>query len=1610
VSEDVCLCGHVWNEHKTDVRPFICKLCTKCKTWEPKRELVAPLPVKHHKPHSKYPFLYHGTPKSKLKSVLKLGLCPDYSDSHNEWPMAVYLTDDPTVAQSYAGHNGFPASDWVVLQIPTSALDYDDLMPDDYDFPDVWDRMDEAEQATYPDANENWATCPWYVSMAVCSQVAYLKKIPPEVIKVYTPGKTATTLAPVDPIIAERDAKFQELAYAQRGAPEDAMLRCQHHPLGAGIGPNALEHVGDLTWRMSDRFSQYKGQPGAMMEKVEKTLRWLTNDYGFQREMNGNMLNNYEARKPRLSGKSYDELKAEFFGLWDAYAEAHSQLRVFNYPQRIARDAAVALGKRDFARCIVFLRQLETMLNKGRESWFEEAGAYKPAKIAKVYTTYQAQHSRRYNFANLPSFYDLFESGKPGCNFGIYDLLGGEDDWQPYEDEAKSLAERRGVDLDEMEDKDEWIYKNVARFDLEARYNKLREFFAKMQFPVTAYRALDLKNFTDLRTHVDTRKTKNKLVPWSNEAFGHAWAWDEKGADTYGSNYRGSDDYTYVFRGLIGAPTDVDWETTLQVNFLMPEEHEIRLIDGSSIEITGYKKPRTSEWLPPEANFKTVVASHKTPALSTTTFPNMDKNDGEGSNAYALLPQFVEGMNNEPKIDTLLGGKPASAPQHPPPSLKAAARVQPAIVNFDPLPFEEFLKQEGFWSVAQGMDEDEMAMREQAYAENVEHFGTIEFPLTVWRAVEVPEGEPVNLEQTGIYWSWVENSADAYFGGSSMWGQGRGGKKGELAVIKAQILHADDVDWKGTMHANFVDPEENEVRVFPGTELKLLGIQRGDDFSYKPVPGQMNLTAAAVAETPTQSVTDTPQFKAWFGNSEVVDTTGKPLVVYHGTSVDDDFESFDTEGTGMIFFASDPAFASIYAQATNGRVIPCYLKVNDLFDYRRDWQLALDFWEEDSYLLDEFWIERLTSDYHELLAEQLTDEQKEAYGADQFVEQIKQGNWVAIECDMFIRWLRDRGCDGLTMFEHGSVNYAVFEADQIKSAVGNNGEFNDSDRITASKTSRMSDVLPTFDVFVKQEGGFDKLFASIADASSDWEQYYEYFDRDEQERFENLPDSQRDKIAWKRAYDDWHYHYDEVVQMHDSWSWPMKVWRAVTLKSPNGLKTNGIGVYWAYEENGAEAHWGGFGKGERTYILEAEITEAAVDWVSTMYANLSPSLGEDEKEITLKKGAQIKLLRYQDEGGVWKKALPAWKNVTAGLGDRNAYIPRTNTETPGLHSDPLFPEEMEPKVAYYNNDMLWLKHYLTMSQTEKAEEFVRTFPEHFADWLEEQEEFTPPMVPAAAEPKTDRSLPTSLPGPDDPSKWVVKQVPGGFELWNGYGSIVAKGKTQPELLKNWQNVVAKAYSSADKERKGRGQQDFFERLREHDEDALAAVPKQWLQSFMDDQGDEMMREAPADCPSFMHMSFETIVKNQWLVHKTDDPDGICHAGFTIGMDDLSRLGLTTYYKDAGKRGGYNFAFPANDNRSIRAAEDKYGSDAVIFRASGIEVYHYGDEERQVIFRGSEAHDIIPVYKNSEGWNLADDDHGKPVFQADYLWQIVQWVENHYAQYRKVIVKRASFEQ
>lgn len=67
-----------------------------------------------------------------------------------------------------------------------------------------------------------------------------------------------------------------------------------------------------------------------------------------------------------------------------------------------------------------------------------------------------------------------------------------------------------------------------------------------------------------------------------------------------------------------------------------------------------------------------------------------------------------------------------------------------------------------------------------------------------------------------------------------------------------------------------------------------------EQWKVKIQQGEVAADALAQGETKT----DSPEFKAWFGESKVVDKEGKPLVVYHGTKAGTAFDEFDIERSG----------------------------------------------------------------------------------------------------------------------------------------------------------------------------------------------------------------------------------------------------------------------------------------------------------------------------------------------------------------------------------------------------------------------------------------------------------------------------------------------------------------------------------------------------------------------------------------------------------------------------------------------------------------------------------------------------------------------------------------
>lgn len=161
--------------------------------------------------------------------------------------------------------------------------------------------------------------------------------------------------------------KFYDLADSQRGAPESAMLNTQR-AIGGGLMNATIEHVGDLIHRMCERPTFHNGGYNYVKPKVDRALIWLTQEYGFGREFIENLVNN-----ARSKGIPEEQYKRQAFDALRQYADAHRQLRPFNEVQRLANDAAIALGMTQFQQATLFLRRLQDYLNRGIEFWTAKA-------------------------------------------------------------------------------------------------------------------------------------------------------------------------------------------------------------------------------------------------------------------------------------------------------------------------------------------------------------------------------------------------------------------------------------------------------------------------------------------------------------------------------------------------------------------------------------------------------------------------------------------------------------------------------------------------------------------------------------------------------------------------------------------------------------------------------------------------------------------------------------------------------------------------------------------------------------------------------------------------------------------------------------------------------------------------------------------------------------------------------------------------------------------------------------------------------------------------------------------------------------------------------------
>jgi hypothetical protein len=239
-----------------------------------------------------------------------------------------------------------------------------------------------------------------------------------------------------------------------------------------------------------------------------------------------------------------------------------------------------------------------------------------------------------------------------------------------------------------------------------------------------------------------------------------------------------------------------------------------------------------------------------------------------------------------------------------------------------------------------------------------------------------------------------------------------------------------------------------------------------------------------------------------------------------------------------------------------------------------------------------------------------------------------------------------------------------------------------------------------------------------------------------------------------------------------------------------------------------------------------------------------------------------------------------------------------------------------------------------------------------------------------------------------------------YEQWY----LVCKWIEDNDLLDEVADLIDEPLASADD-------------MNECDPEIYTKFPSEWKSEIASYVNNWLEQHAPEELPtaSYLRPRDKRLLPAQtWLVHFSDEAEAIAQDGFTIGMHDMTKLGLTTRYSNKSMEksmGGYNFAFIANSRDAGSAAHNrKYGQHAVMFQNSGVRAYHTSDEEEQIMFSGKDVDPqmIILLRNTGDGWAVIGRSATRRGINSLYVSDFeasVQWVMAHYQTYRKKLFSR-----
>ncbi|MFD3300236.1 LPD38 domain-containing protein [Aquipseudomonas alcaligenes] len=287
-----------------------------------------------------------------------------------------------------------------------------------------------------------------------------------------------------------------------------------------------------------------------------------------------------------------------------------------------------------------------------------------------------------------------------------------------------------------------------------------------------------------------------------------------------------------------------------------------------------------------------------------------------------------------------------------------------------------------------------------------------------------------------------------------------------VKMEKPKVITQDQFEAMGDWSVNQVKAYRKSLMEQGHDGLYIQGLAWPVVFEGKNIKARRNVGTfdeSANVRYSAQLQTETPAFKRWFGDSKVVDADGKPLVVQHGT--DAEFTVFNqsrmgTFGTGIYFADSE----SNGAEAYGDNVVSAYLSLQN------PWVIDVDP-ESDGAFAEDFDHPGVEAILDLPNGRKILDKGKET---GLFGSQLREE-------------LEGLGYDGvIATYPDGSKEYVAFRPEQIKSAIGNNGDFDPANadiRYSLNSTAAEREALRKLGLGGNQ-GGLSKLAEAISNLTT----------------------------------------------------------------------------------------------------------------------------------------------------------------------------------------------------------------------------------------------------------------------------------------------------------------------------------------------------------------------------------------------------------------------------------------------------------------------------------------------------------------------------------------------